>query len=63
MIPIMRVLARVVYNHEKFCIMDYITGNCGLGGFEPKQYHTDKWRQFFMLLCIDFKWCLIAASA
>lgn len=65
MIPIMRALACVAHNHEKFCIMGYICGNCGQGGFEPKQYHIDKRRQFCWLLCVDFKdfKCLIAASA
>lgn len=65
-IPIVRALACVAPNHEKFCITGHVCENRGQGGFEPKQYHIDRRRQFRRLLCTDFKdfkWCLIAASA
>lgn len=60
-------LARVAANHGKSsAIVDHVCKNRGQGGFEPKQYHIDRRRQFRRLLCADFKdfkWGLIAASA
>lgn len=60
-------LARVAANHgQSSAIVDHVCKNCGQGGFEPKQYHIDRRRQFRRLLCADFKdfkWGLIAASA